>query len=394
MTALSVFLAIALVAALAAAAALFVRWQSAKDELHRAEKELAAARSPQDLEDRFKVLSQEILDRQGQRAEKGLENMLGPVRDEVAEFKRRVDELIRESRSTKDILGEKFSRMDDSVARLSGDAKDLADALRGEAKLRGDWGETVLRRILESAGLRENESFDLQRTFEVDGSHLRPDAVLRLPDGRQVAIDSKVSLVAYDEYHQAADDERRKKAAKSLREAVERQVEETARYNDLPGATTPGFTFMFMPIEPAWLLVMSEHADLFEKAQRRGVIIIGPTNLMAALKVVDQMWLAEHKVRNMNEVFAVAGRVVDAVQKLIERVGRMRKQLDTVSRTLDEVDTSIKGRQGVLSTARRLQDYGGRGKAPLPEAAEGEVEALEGGGAAGDGGENGVDVGK
>ena len=370
MTALTVILALAVIAAATLAVFFFVKWQATLGQLREAEKDLAKSGSSQDLEDRFKLLSQETLDRQEEKATRQISSLLTPVREEVAGFRKRVEEYVQESRSAKDILNEKFSRMDQSVATLSSDAKELADALRGSAKLRGDWGETVLRRLLEIAGLREGESFSLQRSFAVDGQRLRPDAVIMLPDSREVVVDSKVSLVDYEDYFQASDDEGRVAAAKALRNAVERQVEETSKYNGLPDLNTPGFTFMFAPIEPAWLLIASEFPELIEKAQRKGVVILGPTNLLVALKVVDQIWLAEKKVQNMRKIFDRAEKVVDASARLTERVDTALKRMESATKSVEDVRTTLRGKQGVLAHAHKLSDYGVKGKEALPEELE------------------------
>lgn len=367
MTAVAWFLLVALLAAIALALLFFVKWQDAQARMHKAEKELAQSGSSQDMEDRFKLVSQEVLDRQEEKAAKQINNMIDPVRKEVGDFRDRIEEYIKESRSTKDILNEKFSSMDQSVSALSSEAKELADALRGDAKLRGDWGETVLRKLLELSGLREGESFTLQESIATEDGRLRPDAVVKLPEGREIVIDSKVSLVAYQDYHRATDDAQRASALKSLRDAIERQVAETAKYNSAGKLDTPGFAFMFTPIEPAWVLVSSEFPELIEQAQRKGVIIVGPTNLLAALKVVDHMWSAEQKHQNLREILKQAEEIVNATARVFERLDVVRDRIQSAAKSVDDLGTALQGRRSVLSYAKRLKDYGVRGKKDLPE---------------------------
>ena len=365
-TALVVIIIIAAVCA-GLAGWFFYQWQLTLNRLHNAEKEALKLGSFQDLEDRFKTLSQTVLDRQEERGSKELRNLLQPVRDEVTGFRAKVEEYLKESRSTKDILNEKFQRMDASVTSLSGEANQLVAALRGSAKVRGDWGEVLLRQALENAGLREGDNFDLQYHCNVDGQTLRPDAVVRLPNARAIVIDAKVSLIAYADYARAADDQARNNASKEVRVAFERQIGEVTKYLNLPDLQGPGFAIMFTPIEPAWQLMVIEHQDVMEKARQRGVIILGPVNLLVALKVVEQLWLAERKERSVRDIVNLAVKVQDAVGRLVSRVEDVTKQLETAMRSIEGVHKAISGRRGILVHAHKLQDFGVKGKEELPE---------------------------
>ena len=351
-------------------------WQKTLAKLHETEKEIARSGSSQELEDRFRLLSQETLDRQEEKSTKAVKDIVTPMREEVEKFGGKIEEYIKESRSTKDILDEKFKNMDSSVASLSKDAKDLADALRGDPKSRGDWGETVLRRLLEIAGLRENESFSLQKSYEVEGSRIRPDAVILLPGDREVVIDSKVSLIAYQDYAGAKDDDERKKSLKDLKSAVDRQIDETSKYNSIAELNKPGFSFMFMPIEPAWLLVASEFPDLLESAQRKGVVLAGPTNMLATLKVVEHIWLAERKEANQREIFNQAEKLLDSAVRVTDLLETLEKRADSLRNAIDSLNTAMQGRRGVFAHARKLSEYGVKGKKELPEQWEGISEMV------------------
>ncbi len=363
------------VAAAAAASFFFRKWlgsvteiRDAEARLHEAETALAKSESSEELAGRFKLISQEILDLQEEKAAKQVGSVVSPLREQVESFRKDVDEYLKEARSTKDVLSEKFGRMDQSVDRLSDDARKLTEALRGSSKVRGDWGETVLRRMLEIAGLREGESFDLQRTFSDGEGRLRPDAVLMLPEGRELVVDSKVSLVAYQDFTEAGDDDLRQEALKSLRRAVGERVDEVAKYNAIEGLNTPGFSIMFAPIEPAWLLVASEFPELITEAQRKGVVVVGPTNLLVALKVVDEIWRSERKGQHLQEIFSQASKIMDACLRMNDNIDTVEKRVDSASKAVDDLRRSVSGRQGVIAHAKKLEGFGVKGKKELPEA--------------------------
>lgn len=373
MTPIAWVLAVVAVAAAAAAAFLFRKWQgavtdlrSAESRVHEAETELAKSESSEDLADRFKLISQEILDLQEEKAAKQVGSVVSPLREQVESFRKDVNEYLKEARSTKDVLNEKFGSMDRSVERLSDDARELTEALRGSSKDRGVWGETVLRKQLELAGLREGESFDLQRTFSEGDGRLRPDAVLMLPQGREIVIDAKVSLVGYLDYTAADSDDKRQDALKSLTRAVSDRVEEVAKYNSIEALNTPGFSFMFAPVESAWQLVASEKPDLIAEAQSKGVLVVGPTNMLAALKVVDEIWRSERKGQHLQEIFSQASKIMDACLRMNDNIDTLEKRIDSASKSVDDLRRSVSGRQGVIAHAKKLEGYGVKGKKELP----------------------------
>lgn len=346
---------------------LYRKAEQAKDRLHETEKELARKSSTAELADRFKVLSAEVLDQQEAKASKALDAMLRPMREQVGDFQAKVEKFVAESRETKTILDEKFKNLDVNVQNLGDEAQQLTEVLRGSSKTRGDWGEMVLKKALELAGLREGDNFQLQKGYATEDGRVITDVVVLLPEGRDFVIDAKVPLVAYDEYVNAADESAAAAAAQRFGEDAKKMALEVTKYLAIPELNTPGFAMMFIPIEPAWELLSRLHPKVIQEAYAKGVIIVGPTTLLAALKMIEQMWRNEKSVRSVGEIIARANQLMEAVELLVDRVGKSRKYLERAVKEFGSIDTSIHGQKGVVFHATKLKEYGVKGKGTLPE---------------------------
>ena len=349
---------------------MYKKAEALKDKLHEAEKKLARESSPEEQANHFKVLSEELLEQQSAKSSKAIDDVLQPVREQVGAFQTKIEEYVKESRETRTVLDEKFKNLDVNVKNLGDEARQLTDALRGNPKVRGNWGEVLLKKALELAGLQEGPNFELQRSFEIEGRRFIPDAVVKLPEDRQVIIDSKVSLIAYDDYVNANDEQEQEQAGKRFATDVEKQVDEVCKYLHRPEINTPGFALMFTPIEPAWVLLNHIKPQLLLDSYKKGVLIVGPTTLLATLKVVEQMWRNERKVRSIKEIIDRAGMLREAVERLLDRLENSARHLDRATREISAIETSIRGRQGVVAHARKLEEYGIKGKDALPEVDE------------------------
>lgn len=270
----------------------------------------------QQFADHFRNLANDILEEKTRRFtdtnRKNIDELLKPLSEHIERFRQRIE---RDSAERK-VLEAEIKRLHEMSNRVSQEANNLATALRGNSKTQGDWGEMILETLLESSGLQKGIHFLIQEDFRTEeGDHVRPDVVLVLPDDKQMIIDSKVSLTAYAQYVDAADDpdEGVRKAALAAHAAsMRKHIDELAAksYQKLTAAS-PDFVIMFVPNEPAFLMALQHDARLWDDAYRKKVILSSPTNLFAILKIVDDLWRRDNQDRYALEIARQGGALYD-----------------------------------------------------------------------------------
>ena len=327
------------------AAALLERAKSDQIRLQTQLETLSAAR--EELANQFQVLAAKILDAQSQKFtaqnRDAVAALLAPLGEKIADFRQKVEQVHLADVQQRSALKQQVELLAEQSRAVGQKADHLADALKGDNKAVGNWGELVLARILESSGLQQGRDFDLQVSASTDEGRFQPDAVVRLPENRCIVIDAKMSLKDYMDHAGAATDDARAAALKSHLASVESHVKRLSdkRYQDLPGLKdrTPDFVLMFIPSEPAFSLALSAKPALFETAARANVILAGPGGLLATLRLVALLWRQENQRGILNEVF-------DAVRKIYEKyVGfaeDMQKIDDQLRRAQDAYQDAYK----------------------------------------------------
>ena len=260
--------------------------------------EIAALEQQQRLA--FKNLANEILDEKSrqfkQSNRESLESLLNPFREQIEGFRKRVDEVYKGEIEQHSLLKNEICRLSEANLRISEEADNLTRALKGNSKVQGDWGEMLLETILDSSHLTKGIHYETQHNLKDEqGNNLRPDVILKLPEGKRIVIDSKVSLTAYVAYTESATPEDASRAVKDHLRSVRAHVDELSGkcYQTLLDRTrseSPDFVIMFVPSEPAFLLAMQQDASLWGYAYNKKVIVSSPTNLFALLKIVDDLW--------------------------------------------------------------------------------------------------------
>jgi DNA recombination protein RmuC len=260
--------------------------------------------------------------------------------------------------------------------QLTEEARNLSTALRGSSKAQGDWGELIVRNLLEKAGLREGEQFRVQESFDAPGAdgegsqrRMRPDVIVNLPGGRHLIIDSKVSLNAYTDSVNAETDETREEAIVRHLASVRGHVDELAqrRYHKLNTLETPDFVVMFVPIEPAFLTALHKDENLWRYAYEREVLLVGPTTLLFVIRIVDNLWQQELQARGVREVMERGAELYD---KFVGFVA----DLEAVGKSLRGADASYtnamkklsEGRGNLVRQVEMLKDLGVRSAKSLP----------------------------
>jgi len=260
--------------------------------------------------------------------------------------------------------------------QLSEEARNLTKALRGSSKAQGDWGELIVRNLLEKAGLREGEQFRVQETFDaVDGDERqkksRPDVIVNLPGNRHLVIDSKVSLNAYTDSVNAVTEEERKAAVKRHLASMRGHVDDLTgrRYHKLGALETPDFVVMFVPIEPAFLVALHEDESLWRYAYEKDVLLVGPTTLLFVIRIVDNLWQQELQARSVQDVM---NRGADLYDKFVNFVS----DLEAVGKSLRGAESSYsnamkklsEGRGNLIRQVEMLRGLGIRTSKQMPRA--------------------------
>ncbi|NLA15053.1 MAG: DNA recombination protein RmuC [Bacteroidales bacterium] len=313
---------------------------SSKTALVHKEEELTGMKEK--LTVQFENLANKILEVNTQKFEeksrKSMQQMLDPLREQMKEFRKKVEDTHVEDTKQRVALDERIRGLIEQTNLVSAEASNLAQALKGQSKTRGDWGEMLLERILEHSGLEFGTHYQLQEHHKnPDGKTIIPDALVRLPGERVVIIDSKVSLLAYDRYVAATDEQEQEKALAEHLISLKSHVADLASKEYTSIEHTLDFVIMFVPIEPAYILAIQKEQALWNDAYSKGIVLISPTNLIACLKLISDLWTRELQSKN--------------AQEIADRGEKMLKKFEGFVRTLEAVGTSIKRSQEAYDTA-------------------------------------------
>lgn len=325
------------------------------------------------LETRFKNLANDILrqntaDLKSQNEER-LRELLNPLKTNIDEFRKTVSDTYNTEARERFSLSERIKELVDLNQSISRQARELSEALRGDSKVQGDWGEMVLESILEKSGLIKGEEYFTQATTDADGntlrnddgSLLRPDVVVKYPDGRFVVIDSKVSLTAFVDYANAENPELRDGAALRHVRSVKRHIDELARkrYQEYVGEAKLDFVMMFIPNEPAYIAAMRLEPSLWQEAYDRNVLIVSPTHLVSGLKLIAQLWSRDRHTKNAITIAEEAGKMLDKFSDFTKDMEKIEKALGSTRKAYDDAMTKLTNGTGNLITrAGNLQKLG------------------------------------
>jgi DNA recombination protein RmuC len=309
-----------------------------------------------ELTHQFEALAGKILDEKStkftEQNKANLDQLLNPLRLQIQDFRGKVEEAQKDSNATRFELRGKLESLEKLNQQLSSEAHNLTTALRGSSKAQGDWGEFILRDLLEQAGLREGEQYRFQESFgaalDEDGQRgkaSRTDVILNLPGGRHLIVDSKVSLNAYTDYANAVAADLKKLALKQHLVSIRAHFDGLSKrsYHKLAGLDSPDFVVMFIPIEPAFLLAMQEAGDLWREAYERNVLLVGPTTLLFVIRIVDNLWQQEQQSRSTADI-------VERGTKLYEKFVNFVADLEAVGDAITKAGKSYDGAIKKLST--------------------------------------------
>lgn len=322
------------------------------------------AESESNMKNEFKSLANEILAEHQhnlrQTNRDSIDLLLKPFKDNITEFRERVERIYAAENEQRGALKNELDNLVKLNQQMTSSAATLTDALKGNSKVQGDWGEAYLETILESTGLVKGIHYHLQQNLKgEEGQNLRPDVVLSLPEERSIVIDSKVSLTAYVRYTEAESASERSQALAEHVQSVKRHVQELAAKEYQKLINSPDFVIMFIPTEPAFLEALKEDNTIWADAYRRKIIISSPTNLFALLKMVGDMWRRDEQTKNQAEI-------VDKATKLYEQMVVFTEQLEGVGTALENAKTKYDeaykrlhtGNNNIVRLGERLKKLG------------------------------------
>lgn len=328
--------------------------------------------------ERFKALAADILQsstRQlDERSRASIEAALSPMKTSLEEFTKGYRECYDIENRDRISMREEIRTLHDLNMRVGNETRSLANALKGNTGVQGRWGEMVLASILERSGLQQDRWFTTQEsTTDADGSRLRPDAVIHCPKDRDIIIDSKVSITHYLGSLDTADPQQRESLLAEHLRSVENHVKslQNKEYQKKIGAKNGNFVFMFMPHEGAYIEAMRRRPGLWETAFENNVIIVSPTHLVTAVRLVEQMWTIEDQSANAQKIADTAQTMIDSVQAFLADMSAVDKSLDSARKSYDSALKRLtSGNNNVLRVAERLQRLGINPKKPLPVASD------------------------
>lgn len=312
------------------------------------------------------------------QTEKTLNAVLTPFNTQLNAFKAMVEDTHKTDIRERSSLKEEIRQLTGLNQMLGAQAQSLTDALRGQAKVRGNWGEAVLARVLEASGLREGHEFDVQQSLRnEEGARLQPDVIVKLPQDRFVIIDSKLSLVAYERYVAAEDDESRAAALRAHVAAVQARISELSRkdYATLHGAKTLDFVLMFVPIEPALMLALQAAPDLADQAVAKRISLVSPNTLYTVLRTIDYIWRVDRTSRNREEIAKLGGLLYESAVLFAESMQDIGDKLGAATDAYKEARGRLfdSGRS-VLKRAERLRALGVKTQKAMPAGVRDELE--------------------
>ena len=368
---------------------LYYAWQQGQARV-RAETELAAERrqsadklatlqqTAQEaktvLSDQFKNLANEILEEKSKRfAEQNQQNLdilLKPLQEKLTDFRKQVDETYQSEARERFALKQEVEKLAGLNLRMTDETRALTNALKGESKTQGDWGELVLETILENSGLRKGEEYLVQDTQTIsDGSRLQPDVVIRLPESKHLVIDSKVSITAYTRYIQADDDSTKTAELNSHVLSIKQHIQglSAKNYQDLYGVGSIDFVLMFIPIEPAFLAAMRHAPDIYQEALKKNIVIVCPSTLLATVRTVAHLWRQEHQNRNAQEIARQCASLYDKFVGFVEDLDKVGQRLEQAQISYSDAIGKLKtGRGNLIRTAENVKKLGVKPNKSLP----------------------------
>ena len=331
------------------------------------------------LQDKFRVefknLANEILEEKTQKFTEQnkikLDEILKPLGEKIRDFEKKVEETYDKESKQRFSLEREIKNLTDLNQQISKEASNLTNALKGQAKTRGNWGEIILESILEKSGLTLDREFFIQQSYTNEhGKRMQPDVIVAYPGERNVVIDSKVSLVAYERYASGETKEEQELAARDHLLSVRNHIADLSskNYQDIYALKSLDFVMLFMPIEPAYMLAMQYDPNLWNWAYDRRILLISPTNLIAALRMIANLWRVEYQNKNAMEIARQSGELYDKFTGFLEDLQDVGTKIDATRKVYDASMNKLStGKGNLIRRVENIKSLGAKAGQEIPK---------------------------
>ena len=323
----------------------------------------------------FENLANKILDEKSLKFtaqnKENIKNILHPLQEKIKGFEDKVEKTHKESIDYHAALRQQILGLKELNQQMSKETINLTKALKGDNKMQGNWGELVLERVLEKSGLEKDREYFVQQSFTNDeGKRVLPDVVIHLPDNKKMIVDSKVSLVAYEQYINEEEELLKAGFLKEHVNSLKRHVDQLSekKYEDIYKIESPDFVLLFIPIEPAFAVALNSDTYLYNKAFEKNIVIVTPSTLLATLRTIDTMWNNEKQQRNALEIARQAGALYDKFQGFLSDLIGIGKRIDESKKEYSNAMSKlVEGRGNIITSVEKLKKMGAKAKKALPE---------------------------
>jgi DNA recombination protein RmuC len=319
--------------------------------------------SKEQINNNFEKIALEILKKDKQNLSDKNEALLKPLSTQITEFKERIETLSKGQSDDRSALKQEIQSLTTASKTTLESAEKLTNALTYDNKQQGNWGEMVLESILEDSGLKKNQQYTIQKSFKnAEGKLFKPDVIVHLPDKKDIVIDSKVSLVAYQNYVANTED---KQVLKEHINSIDRHIKDISlkAYENLEAVNTLDFIFDFFPIEASLLVALEQKPSLFNDALKKNVALVSPSTLMMSLKTVHHIWQSENQNKNTEEIARQAGNMYDSFVRFIESLDEVSKHLNKATTMHEQAkDRLATGKGNLIGRAKKLKELGVQSK--------------------------------
>lgn len=343
-----------------------LRSQLEAERRHTEEKIKLLTEAREELTNQFKALSAEILEDKSKRFteqnRENLEHLLKPLGEKIAGFEKQVRESYQQEGKERSALAQQIKHLEALNRQIAEDAVNLTQALKGESKVQGNWGEMILETVLERSGLLKGQHYETQFSSKTEaGKRQLPDAVIHLPEGRSIVVDSKVSLVAYLRLQEAEDEETRRAQLKTHLESVRRHLKQLSDkdYHQLPEVETLDYVFMFIPSEAAYVEALRGDFSLQREALEMNIAIVSPTTLMPMLRAIANLWKLQSQEENAAEIARRAGQMYDKFKSFLDDMDKLDRGLQSAVSAYGEAKKKlVEGRGNLVRKSEQLRELG------------------------------------
>ncbi len=331
------------------------------------------------LQDKFRIefknLANEILEEKTQKFTEQnkikLDEILKPLGEKIRDFEKKVEETYDKESKQRFSLEREIKSLTDLNQQISKEASNLTKALKGQAKTRGNWGEIILESILEKSGLTLDREFFIQQSYTNEhGKRMQPDVIVAYPGERNVVIDSKVSLIAYERYASAETKDEQDLAARDHLLSVRNHISDLSskNYQDIYALKSLDFVMLFMPIEPAYMLAMQYDPNLWNWAYDRRILLISPTNLIAALRMIANLWRVEYQNKNAMEIARQSGELYDKFTGFLEDLQDIGSKIDATRKVYDASMNKLStGKGNLIRRVETIKSLGAKAGKEIPK---------------------------